>query len=228
MLFLPSPSPYRPHLPTWRQPLYLHLGPLWLQVERTLKTCRGKVLDVGCGMQPYRQFLDATKTEYIGIDREGPLSQPTLIGDAERIPLADSSVDVVISTQVLEHLPNPALALSEALRVLRPGGRLILSVPGVWPAHERPHDYWRFTRDGVEHLLRERGVEFSEVVGLGRLWATLGQMLNLELQRKPLVRELIPLVNLVCRALDGFKIREELAMVWFVDGILSRPEATLE
>jgi len=66
------------------------------------------------------------------------------------------------------------------------------------------------------------------VIGLGRFWATLGQMLNLELQRNPLLRQFVPMVNIVCRALDGFKTREELAMVWFVDGILSRPEATLK
>ncbi|MDX2054576.1 MAG: class I SAM-dependent methyltransferase [Polyangiaceae bacterium] len=222
LLFLPTPNPYRPHLPTWRQPLHLHLAPVWLKLEATLKTCRGRVLDVGCGLQPYRAFLDVAQTEYIGLDREGPLSRPTLVGNAEAIPLPDSSVDVVLSTQVLEHLPEPALALKEALRVLRPGGRLILSVPGVWPAHETPHDYWRFTRDGVVHLMRSHGVDFDEVVGLGKFWATLGQMANLALYRSVLLREFVPLVNLVCRGMDRLASREELAMVWFVDGVVKK------
>jgi SAM-dependent methyltransferase len=219
LLFVPTPSPYRPHLPSWRQPLYLHLRPLWLALEQSLGTCRGRVLDIGCGLQPYRSFLNPEVTEYVGVDREGPLSSPTVVGDAMSLPFPDESFDVVLSTQVLEHLPKPADAVREAVRVLRRGGRMIVTVPGVWPAHEVPYDYWRFTRYGVEELLRSHDIEPGEIRPLGGMWATLGQMFNLEISRVRVLREIVPVVNRLARFLDARGSREELAMAWFVDGL---------
>lgn len=219
LLFKPNPKPYRPHLPSWRQPFYLHLRPLWLALSEALSTCQGKVLDVGCGLQPYRPMLGAGTTEYVGLDRESPMATPTVVGDAMDIPFPDGHFDVVLSTQVLEHVPEPERALREAVRVLRPGGRLILSVPGVWPTHEAPHDYWRFTRHGLERLLDQHGISYDRLVRLGGLWATVGQMANLELQRGVFRRELVPFVNLFSAALDRLTWREDLALNWFVDGI---------
>lgn len=217
--FVPTPSPYRPHLPSWRQPLYLHLRPLWRALEASLATARGRVLDIGCGLQPYRPFLDASQTEYVGIDREGPLSKPTIVGNAESLPFPDESFDVVLSTQVLEHLPEPERALAEAVRVLKRGGRLILTVPGVWPTHEAPHDFWRFTRHGLMRLLDRHRIEYRELAPLGGLWATLGQMANLELHRAIFIREIVPFINLFAGAVDSFGAHEDLVMNWFVDGI---------
>jgi SAM-dependent methyltransferase len=217
LLFVPSPTPYRPHLPSFRQPLYLHLAPLWCALRTTLGSCRGRVLDIGCGLQPYRSFLDATLTEYTGLDRPGPLSTPTVEGDAENMPFPDGHFDVVFSNQVFEHLPDPALALREAVRVLRPGGRLILTVPGVWPTHEAPHDYWRFTRYGLMHLLDNVGIDY-QLQALGGIWATIGQMINLTLYRNKLLREFIPLINLFAKGVDSLGSREDLVMNWLVDG----------
>jgi SAM-dependent methyltransferase len=222
VLFARTPDPYRPHLPSWRQPLYLHLRPLWLALERALASCRGRVLDIGCGMQPYRALLGPEVSEYVGLDRLHEFSKPTVVGSVEALPFADASFDVVLSTQVLEHVPEPDRALAESVRVLRPGGRIILTVPGVWPTHEAPHDYWRFTRFGLTQLLTQHGIAFDELQKLGGLWATLGQMANLELGRHQLLRELVPLVNLVSATLDRWGAREDLAMSWFVDGTRSR------
>jgi SAM-dependent methyltransferase len=123
---------------------------------------------------------------------------------------------------VLEHVPEPERALAEAVRVLRTGGRLILTVPGVWPTHEAPYDFWRFTRHGVLRLLAQHGIEFGELKVLGGLWATVGQMVNLELGRHAVLRELVPVVNLASGALDRLGAREDLVMNWFVDGTRAR------
>jgi SAM-dependent methyltransferase len=218
LLQVRTPEPYRPHLPNWRQPLYLHLRPLWLALERSLGSCKGRVLDIGCGLQPYRPMLDASTTEYVGVDRKHELSNPTVVGSAEALPFEDESFDVVLSTQVLEHLPDPRRALGEAVRVLKKGGRLILTVPGVWPTHEAPYDFWRFTRHGLIRLLDDHGIAFGELQALGGLWATVGQMANLELSRHGLLGELIPLVNIIARGLDRMSPGEDLVMNWFVDG----------
>ncbi len=212
----PTPSPYRPFLPTWRSPLYLHLRPGWLALEAALGSCEGRVLDVGCGMQPYRAMLGPGVTEYVGLDREGALTKPTLVGCAEELPVPDASFDVVLATMMLEHVVDPRRVLAEARRVQRPGGRRVLTVPAVWPAHEVPHDYWRFTRFGLEQLLSELGFA-GPVVRLGGLWAVVGQMINLAFAPIRFVRLLIPFVNLAAKLLERVGSREDLALAWFVD-----------
>lgn len=217
-----NPDPYRPFLPTWRSPLYLSLRPIWLALESALASCRGRVVDIGCGMQPYRPMLNAALTQYTGVDREGELTNPTIVGVAEDLPLEDASFDVALSTMMLEHVVDPRRVLSEVRRVLRPGGRLILVVPSVWPAHEVPYDYWRFTRFGLEQLLREFGFSGS-VVGLGGLWSTVGQMICLAIGPIRFVRSLVPFINLAAILLDRIGSREDLALSWFVDCTLDAP-----
>ena len=216
MLRKPTPHPYRPHNPTWRQPLYLVLRPLWNDLSTTLASFEGRVLDVGCGLQPYRPLMTGNVVEYVGLDREGPLSNATVVGSANDIPFADETFDAILATQVFEHLPEPDRALTEVTRVLKPGGKIVLTVPGVWPAHEVPHDYWRFTRYGLEDLLQRRGLVVEQIKEQGRFWSTLGQMVNLELERFYGLRNVIPLINLAASFLDRFETRQKLVLNWFV------------
>src|SRR5205823_9005521 len=104
---------------------------------------------------------------------------------------------------------------------------LVLTVPDVWPTHEAPHDYWRFTRFGLDRLMRE--FEFDgRVTGLGGLWAVVGQMAALALSPIRIARELVPIVNLVASVLDRVGSREDLALAWMVDAraIRTRPSTT--
>ena len=106
-----------------------------------------RVLDFGCGTQPYRALLP-TGCEYLAADLpDNPLSDLPIVDG--RVDLPDESVDLVISTQVLEHVPDPAQYLGECHRVLRVGGRLLLSTHGVMFYHPSPTDYWRWTLDGL-------------------------------------------------------------------------------
>lgn len=211
--YAPNPVPYRPHPATWRQPLHLHLAPMWRALARVLPTLRGSVLDVGCGSKPYRGLFDASVREYVGLDRASPNATPDVIGDAHALPFEDHRFDVAVSFQVLEHVERPVDCLREMVRVVRPGGEVVFTVPGVWPDHEVPHDYWRFTRYGLEAAVRAAGLELVELTPLGGLWSTLGQMACLELDRSFAGRALIPLVNLTARALDR-TARERLVMNW--------------
>ncbi len=86
--------------------------------------CRGRVLDAGTGRGAYRDLLKTYAEEYVGMDI-APSPATTAVGDAQRLPFAAASFDTVFCSQVLEHVPEPWLALSEFRRVLRPGGRLI-------------------------------------------------------------------------------------------------------
>jgi SAM-dependent methyltransferase len=73
--------------------------------------------------------------------------------------------------------------IEEAYRVLRPGGVLILEFTQMVPLHDEPHDYFRFTRFGAEHLLKRAGFEPLEVVAVGGLWARVGLSTIAGLQR---------------------------------------------
>ena len=68
-----------------------------------------------------------------------------LHGSIDAIPVEDASFDVVLCLQVLEHVPDPAAAVRELRRVVRPGGRVLLSTHGVYPFHPNPDDLWRWT-----------------------------------------------------------------------------------
>jgi SAM-dependent methyltransferase len=82
-----------------------------------------------------------------------PARKPDVVADAHALPFPDASFELVLCTEVLEHLVNPPQAIAEMYRVLTPGGTLILTTRFVYPLHDAPHDYFRFTRFGLEKLL---------------------------------------------------------------------------
>lgn len=137
--------------------------------------CRGRLLDAGAGRGAYRTLLQQHAEEYVGLD-VGPSSATAVVGDVQRLPFPDGSFDTVFCSQVLEHVPEPWLALAEFERVLRPGGRLILSVPHISWLHNEPHDYYRYTRHGLRFLLRQAGLEPDCIEPAGGLFALLGHI----------------------------------------------------
>lgn len=80
---------------------------------------------------------------------------PDVVGDVCTYEFQDAEFDVVVICEVLEHLHSPHLAVARLYSALGRGGRLILTVPFLLPIHERPHDYFRYTRYGLQFLLRD-------------------------------------------------------------------------
>jgi SAM-dependent methyltransferase len=111
-----------------------------------------RILDVGCGDRPYDAlFHDAA--EIVGFDVPAN-PHADLHGSIEAIPVEDASFDVALCLQVLEHVPDPAAAVRELRRVVRPGGRVLLTTHGVYPYHPNPVDLWRWTHEGLDRLFR--------------------------------------------------------------------------
>lgn len=129
----------------------------------------GLVLDVGCGRQPYRDLLPP-QSSYVGMEVSGDVS-PDLVGSVLDLPVRSESVDAVICTQVLEHVPEPARGVAEMHRVLRPGGKLYVTVPQSWGLHYEPHDYFRFTKYGVAYLLERAGFRIRAIEQMGGLFS---------------------------------------------------------
>lgn len=135
--------------------------PNWLVLRRrreifrrwiaTLKSRQLDVLDVGGRLQPYRPLLGDRIRRYIAVDLQ-KTALVNIVAKGEQIPLADDQFDLVICTQMLEYAPDPAVVLAELHRVLKPGGRLFLSVPSVSP-RDADADTWRFLPAALQRLL---------------------------------------------------------------------------
>src|SRR5581483_5327491 len=111
-----------------------------------------RILDVGAGDRPYEPLWSEAK-EVVAFDMPGN-ARADLHGSIDAIPAGDASFDVVLCLQVLEHVPDPAAAIRELRRVVRPGGRVLASTHGVYPFHPNPDDLWRWTHQGLERAFR--------------------------------------------------------------------------
>ncbi len=139
-------------------------------------------------------------------------ARPDLFGDASHLPLGDATVDTVVMLEVLEHLRHPQQALAEIARVLRPGGRLLMSMPFLYPIHDAPHDYQRLTIHGLVRDIGEAGLQLercepslgaAESAGLLACLALGGMGLEALRQRSlaiallPVIALAVPVINLL-------------------------------
>jgi SAM-dependent methyltransferase len=124
--------------------------------------------DYGCGNKPYEPIVAPFVAQYLGIDLELNPIADIHIAPTGAIQLDDEKLDVVLSTQVLEHVVDPKQYLQEAHRVLKNDGLLILSTHGYWMFHPDPTDFWRWTSTGLRKIVEDEGFEvvyFKGIIG---------------------------------------------------------------
>ncbi len=114
-----------------------------------------RVLDYGCGGSPYRSLFRGGV--YHRADLAGGVGLDFEYGADSRLPANIEGYDLVLSSQVLEHVVDPAFYLSECFRVLKPGGRLLITTHGTFWDHACPHDYWRWTAYGLRKAVEAQG-----------------------------------------------------------------------
>lgn len=136
-----------------------------------------RVLDYGCADRPYRSLLPAD-VPYVGADLPGNAAADMEISEDGRVALPEASIDLVLSTQVLEHVEDPDVYLAECFRLLDAGGWLLLSTHGIMYYHQDPEDYWRWTRAGLEKLIIGHGFEVVTTRGVLGLAAAALQILQ--------------------------------------------------
>jgi SAM-dependent methyltransferase len=153
------------------------------KLKAALPLFRGTLLDVGCGHMPYKSAVlaaNANVSNYVGMDLSDNRSyanKPDISWDGAVIPLADSSVDCAMATEVLEHCPYPEKTLTEIHRVLKPDGILLITVPFIWMLHEVPYDEYRYTPFALKRLVESSGFKIIELSALGGWNASLAQFI---------------------------------------------------
>ena len=162
-------------------------------IKSNLHKFKGTVLDVGCGIMPYREMILQNKqvTRYTGLDFESALHEeyakvkPDLVWEGSTINLESNSVDTILATEVLEHCAEPEKVLAEIFRVLKPGGVFFFTVPFLWNIHLVPYDEYRYTSFALKRLLSQEGFSDIDLRSLGGLDASLAQMIGIWYKNRP-------------------------------------------
>jgi SAM-dependent methyltransferase len=126
----------------------------------------GTMLDLGAGNQPFRPWYATLAKKTVAVDA-APLPGLDAVSFAAPLPFRDASFDTVLCTSVLEHVDNAEYAVAEIARVLKPGGRLLVTVPFLYPEHEAPYDFWRTTHHGLRSVLERHGLVVDDLAAQG-------------------------------------------------------------
>src|SRR5436190_8373025 len=164
----------------------------WLKKTLAALPAAGRILDAGAGelrnkpLCAHLFYVSQDFGRYEGTgDRKGlhagqwDTSRIDLVSDITAIPQPDASFDAILCSEVLEHIPEPTKALDEFARLLKPGGKLVLTAPFASLVHLAPYHYSSgFSRYWYEHHLRQRGFDIDELTPNGDWFAWCQQELN--------------------------------------------------
>jgi SAM-dependent methyltransferase len=154
----------------------------------------GTLLDVGVGEGQFDRYFAPYVTRTWGLEYPpvvfGNLNPDLwnhiervrgiidIFGDGQVLPVRTASCDTVLSVEVLEHLPNPESCVSEMARVLKPGGKLLFTVPFVQPLHQLPYDFRRYTIHGLADILERNGLKVESITPRGNVATAAGAVLS--------------------------------------------------
>jgi SAM-dependent methyltransferase len=129
-----------------------------------------RVLDAGAGESRYAPLFVEQRYTALDLavgDAQWNYAGLDVLGDLECLPMGDETFDAALNVVTLEHVRRPQVVIQELARVLRRGGRLLLVAPLEWEVHQAPHDYFRYTRHGLEHLLTTAGLRADRLEPVG-------------------------------------------------------------
>jgi len=139
------------------------------------------ILDAGAGECRFKNKIKYAR--YVAVDATyGDLSwdysKIDVASSLDCLPFESDSFDIIICTQVLEHVREPQRVLEELFRILKQGGVVLISAPQGWGVHQAPHDYFRFTRYALSHLLEQAGFEQITITPSGGYFSYLANRLT--------------------------------------------------
>jgi len=139
-------------------PFYFIRKQLVNKITQLAPQLDGQLLDFGCGSKPY-QTLFSNVRNYIGVDIEDEgqhdhkNEEIDYYYDGKSIPFDNETFDSILTSEVLEHVPDVDETLKELTRVLKPNGKILITVPFTWQEHELPYDFRRLTTIGLKKYL---------------------------------------------------------------------------
>lgn len=224
---------------SWFYPEQLEKLSIRRSVAALAPKITGTLLDVGCGEKPYKSLFPAVEN-YIGLEypparlQEWTNATADVWAEAQSLPIQAGKADAILSTQVLEHLPDPVAFFHESFRVLRPGGILILTTNQEWGIHKAPYDFYRYTRYGLEYLARNAGLRIVALEARGGFWVMMGQRIAAYLFDRWVARfrknhkivfllsficlcPVVALAQLAALAIDGIDHIEENTIGYFME-----------
>jgi len=167
-----------------------------------------RVLDVGCGGQPFRRVIESLGACYFAMDVEQNEDDSVdfvaaIDGPVPEAILAGGPYSLILCTEVLEHVADWQAAFASFVRLLAPGGVVVLTCPHFYQLHEEPYDYFRATTYAIETHAERAGLLVDRVERLGNAWDVLGGVLaniNVSAVRRDVIsRGLSYLARLVLR-----------------------------
>jgi SAM-dependent methyltransferase len=152
----------------------------FLQATAKQVASSDRLLDAGAGQGNYRKYF--AHSRYESTDITAGFSMPgqrhSYLSELHHMPVRDGAYDIVINTQVLEHVEFPQQVVNELFRVLKPGGRLFLTTPQSWGIHMAPYHFFNFTRYGLESLFKNAGFEIHSIDPLGGIFWNLAKIIS--------------------------------------------------
>ncbi|WP_312527951.1 methyltransferase domain-containing protein [Comamonas sp.] len=201
------------------------LHPQWLLGSRSLppnmSDLEGRVLDIGAADRWLEPHIP-TAAEYWALDypatgQDMYGAKPDVFADGAQLPFADQTFTTVFCLEVLEHVPYPMQVMQELSRVLKPGGHAYISMPFLYPLHDAPYDYQRYTAYGLRRDAEGAGLEVIQIQPTGHAMRTVGLLACLALaggaSGGPLWRQVV-LLTLAAPMVLGINLTAWL-LSWF-------------
>lgn len=158
---------------------YILRKKLLVAVDKYAHYMSGRMMDFGCGSKPYKTIFKVD--EYVGVDFKGEghsheKEEIDFFYDGKILPFPDNYFDTVFSTEVFEHVFNLEEMMLEIKRVMKPGGKILVTCPFAIPEHEQPNDYARYSSFGLKYLFEKNNFKVLEYEKIGNHFETLIQL----------------------------------------------------
>jgi SAM-dependent methyltransferase len=166
--------------PNFFHPYYFIRGQLYQKIREYAPRLYGNVLDFGCGAKPYKKLFEHCHS-YIGVDFEGTghshaNEEIDFFYDGRKLPFENERFDCIFTSEVFEHLFNLEELLPELARVMKGSGKILITCPFVWPEHEKPYDFARYTLFALTSLLEKNGFRIVKTDKTGNFFMAVQQM----------------------------------------------------
>lgn len=185
-------------------------------INSSKEILKGDFLDIGCGEKPYESLIRSNPkiNSYAGIDLIGGKEykqgiKPDFFWNGVTFPFEKETYDSAMATEVLEHCPDPQVTLKEIFRILKPDSPLVLTVPFIWPTHETPYDFYRYTPFGLRYQLEKAGFVDVRISCLGGWDASLAQVLGLWIKRRKMSRNNQKRLFVIVKPIIQFLLRKD-------------------